>query len=103
VKVKFLKQAQEGLVWWHGYYRKTFPAGRSSAYKQFSRTKALLKENPYAGNPVGVGDLRKLVIINTPFVLFYRVSGQTIEIVQIRDARGEPDPGFHEDQARITA
>ena len=42
-------------------------------------------------------DVRKLVIPNTPFIIFYRISEQTLEILQVRDGRREPYPGFHEE------
>jgi plasmid stabilization system protein ParE len=102
VKVIYLKEARPGIVWWYRYYGQVFPSGRSSAFTHFKATIGLLKKNPYLGRPVGVAGLRRLVVPNTPFIIFYRVNEQTIEIAKIRDGRSEPEPGFHEEQAPIT-
>jgi hypothetical protein len=101
VKVKYLREAQPSLAWWHHYYQQTFPAGKQSAYTHLKKTVAALKHNPYLGKPADVGALRKLQVAGTPFALLYLVKGQTIEIVQLRDGRAEPASGFHEEQAKI--
>jgi plasmid stabilization system protein ParE len=102
VKVVYLKEAQPGLTWWNRYYRVTFPAGKSSAKQHFRKTKEYLKQNPRIGKPIGIDNLRQLIIPNTPFVIIYRIADDTIEIVQIRDGRSEPEPGFHEEQVILT-
>ena len=97
MRVKYNGRAHQDLNWWHKYYRQNFPSGRLSAYKHYAKTISLLKQNPFLGSPIDFMDVRKLVIPNTPFIIFYRITEQTLEILQVRDGRREPYPGFHEE------
>ena len=101
MKIKFLRESQAGLEWWRFYYKVRFPQGKGAAYAHFSKILAHLKRHPLLGQPAEIKDLRKLPIPNTPFVIFYLVKDQTLEIVQVRDGRREADPGFQEEQAPI--
>jgi plasmid stabilization system protein ParE len=43
-----------------------------------------LVEHPYTGAPIGVGKLRKSIVVSTSYLIIYRPAGGTIEIARIR-------------------
>jgi toxin ParE1/3/4 len=58
-------------------------AGRSSSVLV---TEAVLRNNPEFGRTGRVAGTRELVIPKTPFIVLYRVNGQSLEILRIYHA-----------------
>ena len=103
MKVVFLPSASPDLRWFTRYYRFVFPQGRSTARRRGSTsarsTSRLLSENPGAGKPLSDSDQRELVILETPFVLLYRIGASEIEILRLRDARADQAARTFPDEA----
>jgi plasmid stabilization system protein ParE len=98
MRLVYLDSTRPDLTWYRVYYRSVFPAGSRKAAISYLNTIDLLMTNPYIGRSIGQDGLRKLTIQRTPFALFYRVSGDVIEIVRLWDQRANPEElGFHEE------
>ena len=102
MRLVYLESTRLDLVWFRTYYRSVFQEGAAQAGARYVKAIDNLRANPYIGPPIGQDGLRKLVIPKTPFVVFYRVSDDRIEIVRIWDQRADPEElGFHEEAAAL--
>jgi len=88
VRLRFLPDAQRDLDWFRIYYETIFPEGADRARRQYRRTMANLRSNPYIGQPVGHG-ARRFPIPRTPFSVIYRVAELELEIFRVLDQRAE--------------
>ena len=86
MKILYLEEALEDLVWFHRYYSHIFPDGADRALKQFEASEETLSIHPYIG-PENEDGARKLHIINTPFSYVYIVNDSHIEILRVLDNR----------------
>ncbi|WP_353937387.1 type II toxin-antitoxin system RelE/ParE family toxin [Mesorhizobium liriopis] len=77
----------KGSRWFRRYYQKVFPAGVDNGREHYRNTIALLREHPFAGQPTGEGDFRRLRISQTPFTIGYRVRNGQIEVLRVADQR----------------
>jgi len=88
MKLIFLASTHDDLRWFHKYYSRVFPAGKSKADKQFLSMKKAVLDNPLIGhkseNYTGV---REFPISNTPFTLVYRVTDKEIQVLRLKDQR----------------
>lgn len=84
MRVKFLDQAKADLVACNEYYRNL--GGSSLANNMLARIKkfvSALKDNPEIAPEYELApDIRRLVVANGKFLVFYRVS-ETIEVLHI--------------------
>lgn len=76
--------------WFMRYYRHRFPEGRDKARLQLARTFANLADNPLLGQLVDGTQQRELPILRTPFILFYQIENDQIEILRLWDGRANP-------------
>ncbi len=89
MQVVFLDTAEPGLRWFRDYYDRVFPNGKPNALGKYRASLKLLADNPKAGHPVdGYLDVRELTILRTPFSFLYILDETTINIIDVRDARG---------------
>lgn len=88
MKILYLDDAVNDLVWFHQYYTTTFPDGASNAFIQFDAMEEILANNPFIGKTVEKG-IKKLHIPNTPFSYIYRVEDE-IQILRLWDERRNP-------------
>lgn len=89
MKLVYLPTAFPDVVWMRRYYRNIFPQGAKKAREQLYAVERLIMENPNVGRHFREG--REFPIVRTPFVMVYRVRGDTIEIVRVWDARRNPE------------
>ncbi|MBS0438780.1 MAG: type II toxin-antitoxin system RelE/ParE family toxin [Proteobacteria bacterium] len=47
----------------------------------------LLRANPHAGTPTHIEDTRSWVVARTPYLIVYRVRGETLEILRLWHGR----------------
>jgi plasmid stabilization system protein ParE len=87
MKLVFLASARKDLEWFRRYYEKVFPAGIDNGREHYRTAIALLKKHPFAGQPAGEQDVRRLRISQTPFTIGYRIRNGQIEILRIADHR----------------
>jgi hypothetical protein len=78
----YLDSTKSDLAWYRAYYGSVFPEGAQQAAARYVKAIDNLESNPYIGHPIGQDGLRKLTIPKTPFVVFYRITKDHIEIVQ---------------------
>ena len=91
MKLTYRDSALDDLVWVRIYYEKIFPEGGYNASKRFEETKRLLLQQPLIDRSHDVAGLRIRRISKTPFSLIYRVAGEEIEVIRVRDSRSNPD------------
>jgi plasmid stabilization system protein ParE len=89
MKIVILHSALDDLKWYRHYYDRVFREGRRNGRLRYVAATRLLLDNPFAGTSYRNAETRKFSITGTPFHFIYRVSGNQIQIVQIRDARGQ--------------
>ena len=85
MKLVYLPTAFADVVWMRRYYRNIFPQGAKKAREHLYAVERLIIENQHAGRRVREG--REFPIVRTPFLMVYRVRGDTIEVVRVWDAR----------------
>jgi len=90
MKLEFLSSALKDLEWASQYYGRVFPQGRKNFRSNFRATQKILKENPYLGARLEDNEeVRRLIIVKTPFALIYRVTKTHIEVIRVLDDRSD--------------
>jgi toxin ParE1/3/4 len=86
-------EAIEDLISLRAYIAEESPAGaRQIVLRILHDVERLLPDNPHMGRPGRVPGTRELVIPQTPYIVPYRVRGQTIQILRVyHSARRWPD------------
>ena len=86
-------QALDDLRSLHAYIAEESPVAAHRVAKRIvDNVQTLLSENPEIGRPGRVAGTRELVIPKTPFVVTYRLRGQTVEVLRVyHGARKWPD------------
>jgi plasmid stabilization system protein ParE len=90
MKLVFREDAKRDLRWFSKYYALNFPEGRKQAELRFAAAIKLVLDNPRAGNRIEGLVVRKMAVQRTPFVLIYAITGDTIDIIRVWDARADP-------------
>lgn len=87
-------EAVDDLVALRAYVEQDNPAAAQRIALHIIRNvEALLPDHPEMGRPGRVPGTRELVIPKTPFIVPYRVVGNTIQILRIfHGARRRPEP-----------
>jgi len=86
-------EAIDDLISLRTYVAKESPAGaRRIVLRILHDVEHLLPDNPHIGRPGRVSGTRELVIPQTPYIVPYRVEGETIQILRVyHNARRWPD------------
>jgi plasmid stabilization system protein ParE len=87
MRLVYLPSCVRDLVWWRHYYARVFPEGAAVARERILAIERLLLEHPQAGRPTHRPDVRRLSVPRTPFVAFYRLREERIEILRLIDTR----------------
>ncbi|MGL4490223.1 MAG: type II toxin-antitoxin system RelE/ParE family toxin [Rhizobiaceae bacterium] len=87
MKIVILRSAEEDLRWYRHYYERVFQEGRKNGSLRYVAATRVLLKNPLAGRPYRDDETRKFSITGTPFHFIYRVTGNQIQVIQIRDGR----------------
>jgi plasmid stabilization system protein ParE len=87
MRIVYLASCTRDLAWWRHYYSRVFPEGAAGARDRILANERLLLDHPHAGRPTHRPDVRRLAIPRTPFVVFYRLRDQQIEVLRLIDAR----------------
>jgi plasmid stabilization system protein ParE len=61
-----------------------------SKFSEGSCRLSVRKEYPRLGRPTGLAEVRELTVPRYPYKVYYRVDGDEIWILHIRDARRRP-------------
>jgi toxin ParE1/3/4 len=92
MRLRWLNLALDDLDEIAGYVSKDNPDAARRMVKRLWEAARTLTGQPEMGRPGRVHGTRELVVVNTPFVLPYRVVGAEIEILRVlHGARNWPD------------
>ena len=89
MRLKWLSKARSDLISIHGYIHSYNPAAAERISKEITRAALRLKAFPQLGRPSDQVDVRLMQVPRLPYLLPYRVSGGTIEIIAVFDERRE--------------
>jgi len=83
VNIRWLRQALRDLDEAEAFIAQDNPAAATHVVLEIVRAVTFLREQPGIGRPGRVPGTRELVVPNVPFIVPYRVKGQTIEVLRV--------------------
>jgi toxin ParE1/3/4 len=83
VRVRCLKVALANLEAEAEYIALDNPTAAGRVVMKILRAVDLLKKNPAMGRAGRVAGTRELVVVETPYIIPYRVRGETVEILRV--------------------
>lgn len=83
MRVRWLRVALANLDAEAEYIAEDNPAAAERVVQKILRAVDLLKQNPAMGRAGRVAGTRELVVAETPYIIPYRVRGDTVEILRI--------------------
>jgi toxin ParE1/3/4 len=83
LQVRWLRQALANLEAHAQYIARGNPAAASRVVAAIERAVAQLADYPALGRSSRVEGTRELVVAGTPYIVPYRVRGQTVEILRV--------------------
>lgn len=83
MRVRWLRQALRNLDDEASYIAADNQAAAQVVVQRVLEAVAMLPEKPGMGRPGRVAGTRELVVLNTRYIVPYRVRGQTIEILRV--------------------
>ena len=91
MKLVFLPSTRTDLLWMRACYARVFPGGAKRAAERYIRASRLVLNNPLVGHLLveGMAGIREFPIPRTPFSFIYRVVDDRIEVLRVRDQRGD--------------
>ncbi|MDP3898919.1 MAG: type II toxin-antitoxin system RelE/ParE family toxin [Mesorhizobium sp.] len=72
------------------YLHKQSPVGERNVLARFEHAVRLLGDPPSSGVPTDVGNVRVLFVGRYPYKIFYKITGDTVELVHIRHTSRSP-------------
>ena len=87
MKIVYLANTRDDLLWMRQYYEIIFPEGSKNAQKQFHAVEDILLANPFIGHETHRKSVREFSIPKTPFSYIYRAFPDRIEVLRIWDER----------------
>ena len=87
MRIIYLSSARDDLNWLRRYNTEVFPEGARQALQHLIQAEDMIRRHPHIGRPAEVPGLRELPIARTPFIVVYRIAGDEIQILRIRDSR----------------
>lgn len=90
MKVKFTPRAYRDRDLILQFLRERSPLGAQRVLRSLDEALQLLSEHPLSGAATNVGDVRVLLPSKYPYKLFYRLRGESIELLHIRHTARKP-------------
>jgi len=81
--IKWLKKALCNVEQAHDYIGQDNPAAAVRVVLKIQAAVAQLVESPLIGRPGRVEGTRELVVLQTPYIVIYRVKGNTVHIIRV--------------------
>jgi toxin ParE1/3/4 len=92
VEIRWLRRALKNLDQEAAYIARESPEAAARIFERIVGSVERLASNPSLGRPGRVPTTRELVITGTPYIIPYRVRGDTVEILRVfHSARKWPD------------
>lgn len=83
MSIRWLPQAQRNRLEQLDYIAQDNPLAAINQDQEIERQISMLLTHPKMGRPGRVTGTRELVISSTPFVVIYRLQGQSIEVLRL--------------------
>lgn len=83
MRVRWLRTALANVDAEAEYIAEDNPAAAARVVRKIFRAVDLLKQNPAMGRAGRVAGTRELVIVETPYIIPYRVRGDAVEILRV--------------------
>lgn len=90
MKVRYTNRAFKDREKILEYLQVRSASGARNVLERFDAAVALLSEQPSAGIPIDMQDIRVLFVGRYPYKFFYRVRGEVVEILHIRHTARTP-------------
>ena len=87
MRIVWTELAVQDLLAIRSYFADRNPAAARSVASRILHAVELLPSQPHLGIPTHRTDVRRLVIAGTVYSIPYRVTGETIEILEVFDGR----------------
>jgi addiction module RelE/StbE family toxin len=97
MKIKWVRLALNDLDAAGEFIAQDNPAAAGRVLKRIWDAVYMLADQPHAGLAGRVPGTRELVIANTPFIIPYRVIGDTVQILRVLHAKRKWPMGFPEE------
>lgn len=81
--VRWLRRALENLDEESAYVARDDPETAARLVERIASSVERLKNHPASGRPGRLPNTRELVIAGTPYIIPYRMHGQTVEILRV--------------------
>ncbi|MGA8059281.1 MAG: type II toxin-antitoxin system RelE/ParE family toxin [Candidatus Binataceae bacterium] len=81
--VRWLRRALENLDEEFAYVATDDPEAAARLVERIASSVERLKNHPASGRPGRLPNTRELVIAGTPYIVPYRMHGQTVEILRV--------------------
>jgi plasmid stabilization system protein ParE len=89
MRLKWLRQARSDLFAIHDFIASNNPQAPERVSREIAVAALRLKAFPQIGRPAHRTDLRLMQVPGLPYLLPYRISSETIEILAVFDERRE--------------
>ncbi|RAM50976.1 MAG: type II toxin-antitoxin system RelE/ParE family toxin [Hapalosiphonaceae cyanobacterium JJU2] len=83
MQIKWLKKALRNIEQIHEYIAQDNPRAAISVTLKIQQAVNQLANTPYIGREGRVEGTRELVILQTPYIVIYRVKGDTVQVIRI--------------------
>ncbi len=83
MKIKWLRRALSNIDHIGAYIAKEDPAAATRTLRRIRGYVAILAEQPHIGRPGRIAGTRELVVPGTPYIVPYRVRGQSVEVLRV--------------------
>jgi addiction module RelE/StbE family toxin len=83
VRVRWLRRALEGLEEEAAYIARDDPDAAVRVVTRIASSVDRLATHPASGRPGRVPGIRELIVPGTPYLVAYRVRGETVEILRL--------------------
>lgn len=89
MKLTWATTARDDLVHIRRYIARFHPAAANRVAAHILEVVQLLPLQPELGTRTRLKDIRRLVVRGTPYILYYRLNAEAIEILEVFDGRRE--------------
>ncbi len=89
--IRYNRRAIRDLLEIADYIRDRSPSAAERVRGRIEELIGGLADFPYQGSPTDEPGIRRLVATPFPYLIFYRIKGETVIILHIRHGRRRPD------------
>tara|TARA_B100000315_G_scaffold260070_1_gene319099 strand:+ start:7019 stop:7294 length:276 start_codon:yes stop_codon:yes gene_type:complete len=83
MKIEWARQAVDDLGQIRNYIAETEPKSAANVANKILASVRMLEELPHRGRPGRVSGTRELNLPGTPYIIIYRVSSETLQIIAV--------------------